>query len=107
MPRSLAFYGGYTPPERRYTVTFQYPGYPWIFTMSPVDADTYQGTFDEMLQRGYRPVALAVTADHLYMAVFATGPAVGNWIGRHNLTADQYQQAFTDVNAQGLIPLTV
>ena len=68
--------------------------------------DEYQDQFDRATAAGYRPVLVSGYADGgqpRYAAIWdqrETGP----WQARHGLTEPDYQQAITDLGAQGYRP---
>ena len=107
--RSVTVYGDAS--NRRYAAIWHtYPvgrgfGNAWQSAMS---AGAYQQVFNDLAESslGYRPATLAVASDATITSVFRSD-AIGVWSARHNLTSDQYQQAFNDATAQGLIPLCV
>jgi hypothetical protein len=72
-------------------------------------SDQYQHTFDEMNATGYRPLCVSgydVGGQAHYAAVWSKegGPP---WIARHGLSADQYQEMFNSLPAQGFRPIRV
>lgn len=66
-------------------------------------AEQYQRTFNELVAQGYRLIHISgytVNGQDYYAAIWEKrgGPA---WQARHGLTADQYQQTFNSLVAQG------
>ncbi len=66
-------------------------------------ADEYQQTFDDLGSQGYRLAKVSgycANGQDRYAAIWIQedGPA---WQARHRLTADEYQQTFDDLGAQG------
>ncbi len=69
----------------------------------------YQQDFDHNVNHGYRltyVTAYPSGGQVLFASIWEkrAGPA---WVGRHNLTAAQYQQAFNELTAQGYKPIQV
>ncbi len=68
-----------------------------------INADQYQATFNALTAQGYR-LALVdgynVDGTATFAAIFnqTGGPP---WVAHHNMTADQYQQTFDQLTAQG------
>ncbi len=109
--RSLAIYG--TPSDRRYAaVWYPNPTYVKWHVYAAESAADYQATFNIETQlpgyhlAGYRAAYVAVSSDGLYASVFKDD-VVGNWVGLHNMTAAEYQAAFTQQTANGFYPICV
>ena len=109
--RSLAIYG--TASDRRYAaVWYPNPGYVKWHVHAADSAADYQGTFDIETQlpgyrlAGYRPAYVAVSSDAVYASVFKDD-VIGPWAARHNMTAAEYQAAFTQQTANGFYPICV
>src|SRR5882724_8229519 len=96
-----------------------------LFTMTALGQDTeltnltcreYQKKFDELVQRGYRPVKVwsktlgvidYVDGEHPsfgYWATFRKVPGGTPWVARHGLDAGAYQSEFDKWVAQGYMP---
>lgn len=63
----------------------------------------YQQTFDQMAADGFAPVQVCgfrVNVDVRFAAIWERRPGL-EWVGRHGLTASEYQKAFDDQNAAG------
>ncbi|HET7850176.1 MAG TPA: hypothetical protein VFL51_14040 [Pseudolabrys sp.] len=74
-----------------------------------IDADTYQATFDSLLQQGFRLTYVSGYSEgkgSRFNAIWHKrgGPA---WQARHGLTPDQYQATFTSLVQQGFRLVTV
>ncbi|MBL7817794.1 MAG: serine hydrolase [Saprospiraceae bacterium] len=95
--------------QTKFAVVFeQKTGSEWVARHN-LTAAQYQQTFDEYTQKGYYPAYIngyVVNGQELFACVFEKGnnPA---WVARHNLTAAQYQTAFTDFTGQGYYPKVV
>lgn len=89
-------------------VWHQRPGPAWQ-ARHGLTADEYQATFDSLVSQGFRLTCVSGYAERgqvRYAAIWEQreGPA---WQARHGLTADEYQQAFTQLAAQGFVPVLV
>lgn len=74
-----------------------------------LDSDHYQRTFDDLTRRGFRPLCVSGYSDGgqvRYAAVWSNEPGP-EWIARHGLTTEQYQQLFTELPALGFRPWRV
>ncbi|MEV1001846.1 serine hydrolase [Nonomuraea sp. NPDC050202] len=83
-------------------------GPPWVARHDLTSAQ-YQAEFDRLLGLGYRLVLVdgyQVGGQARFAAIWeqTAGPA---WVGRHNLTAAQYQAEFTSLTNQGYRPVHV
>ncbi|MXV50268.1 hypothetical protein GS399_04735 [Pedobacter sp. HMF7647] len=66
-------------------------------------ADQYQKVFDELLNQGFRLIHIsgyAVGGQDFYAGIWEQIPGA-EWQARHRLTADQYQQTFDQMLADG------
>jgi hypothetical protein len=100
----LALVNGYElDGEDRYAAIWQLTDGPAWQAHHRLTADDYQQTFDDLGAQGYRLVHVsgyAINGEDRYAAIWqlTDGPA---WQARHRLTADDYQQTFDDLGAQG------
>ena len=90
------------------TVWSKADGPPWIARHNLTAAE-YQSAFDSYTSVGYRPISIsgyAIDGQARYAAIWeqSSGP---DWIARHGLTRAQYQQLFSELPAQGYVPVQV
>ena len=71
-----------------------------------LNAAQYQTAFDDFAKQGFRPTIISgysVNGQVKFAAVFEK--KVGSeWVARHNLTAQQYQQTFDEFTKKGFYP---
>jgi hypothetical protein len=94
---------------QRYAAIWQKDGGASFLARHGLTSDQYQQTFDELTAQGFRPKVVSgneVNGENRYAAIFerSDGPALQ---ARHGLTADQYQELFDDLTAQGFRPRNV
>ena len=68
-----------------------------------LDPNAYQKTFDQLVARGYHLVHIdgcSLNSGAIYAGIWEQSPSP-QWQARHDLTADQYQQTFDSLVAQG------
>jgi hypothetical protein len=73
------------------------------------DADQWQQFFDESTSQGFRPTNIScysVGNQGLFAGVFEQSPGAP-FAARHNITGDEYQQAFDELTGQGFRPVKV
>jgi hypothetical protein len=95
--------------EARYAAVFEQNDGRGFAARHGLTADQYQQAFDELTGQGFRPTDVSgfgVNGEAHYAAIFEQNDGRG-FAGRHGLTADQYQQAFDELTAQGLLPSSV
>lgn len=104
IPRSLATHG-YGSDTARFSGIWRRnaAGLPYNYTVHQ-HPNSYQRTFDNRTKDGYYP---AVLATYGYLTAVWVRDDIGPWVARHNLTSEQYQEAFDDATRRGLVPLTV
>jgi hypothetical protein len=95
--------------EPRFAAIFEQDGGPAFQARHNITADQYQQTFDELTAQGFRVTDVSgfgVQGEARFAAIFEQhgGPA---FQARHNITADQYQQTFDELTAQGFAPAVV
>lgn len=67
-------------------------------------ASDYQTAFDNYYQQGYRLKHVsyyAIGSDPYYAAIWEKSDDTSEWVARHGLTSDQYQQAYDNYTSQG------
>ena len=104
--RSMAVYGSAGDP--RYAAVW-HPRRSGVVThlRALTTAASYQATFDaETSLPFFRPLTVAVADDRSIAAAFCND-RVGRWSAHHGLTSSQYQQAFDQNVANGLMPICV
>ncbi|GAB2516781.1 serine hydrolase [Spirosoma aerophilum] len=107
IPRWIATYG--TPADRRFTLVLDpNPGRVlWsVAGQWGEDATGYQARFNAHVQQWARPGFVTVAPDATYLSLFRED-SIGGWVARHNMTSQQYQQAFNENTAKGLFPVCV
>ncbi len=106
MPLSLDVYGD--PGDRRYAVVMapNTASTGWNGDGTDEPAATYQTRFDLQNSIGCRPYLVSPTGDGNYASVFRDDQ-IGPWQAQHGLTADQYQQTFNTLTAEGYFPIQV
>ncbi|HET7489289.1 MAG TPA: serine hydrolase [Acidimicrobiales bacterium] len=111
MPRCLAIYGDGD--DHTYAAVWRAnPGFVKWHVHAADPASQYQTTFDAETQlpgytlHAWRPAFVTLSSDHTYCSLFADD-VVGEWIARHNLTADQYQSEFETQRHAGFYPICV
>ncbi len=77
----------------------------WLVNLAASAAD-HQAWFDAVTRIPLRPALVVPTEDHAYLAVFRDD-GIGDWQARHGLSSADYQAAFTQLVAQGNLPLDV
>jgi hypothetical protein len=95
--------------EARFAAIFEQDGGPALQARHGLTSDQYQQVFDELTAQGFRLTDVSgfgVQGEARFAAIFEQdgGPA---FQARHNLTADQYQQTFNELTAQGFAPVVV
>jgi hypothetical protein len=103
--RSAAIYG--TSSDKRYAGVWvqNTTGAHWSWrTADP--ASEYQKWFNAFTQLPYRPAYVTLSTDQLYLSVFRDD-SVGEWVARHGLSSDDYQNEFNQRTAQGFYPICV
>ena len=89
-------------------VWHQRPGPAWQ-ARHGLTSQQYQATFDTLVAQGFRLTCVSGYAEHgqaRYAGIWEQRPGPA-WQARHGLTAAQYQQAFTELAAQGFVPILV
>lgn len=106
MPLSLDVYGD--PADRRYAVVVvpNTASTGWNGDGTNESAATYQTRFNLQNSVGNRPYLVSPTGDGNYASVFRDDQ-IGPWQARHGLTAQQYQQTFNTLTAEGYFPIQV
>ncbi|NJR71347.1 MAG: beta-lactamase family protein [Synechococcales cyanobacterium CRU_2_2] len=66
----------------------------------------YQNRFNAQVQQWARPAFVTVSPDSRYLAVFRED-SIGNWVARHDMSSQQYQQQFNEWTAKGMFPVYV
>jgi CubicO group peptidase (beta-lactamase class C family) len=66
----------------------------------------YQARFDAEVSVWCRPSFVTLNDDNEYLSIFVANE-IGPWVGAHNMSADDYQQAFNTQTAEGLFPICV
>jgi CubicO group peptidase (beta-lactamase class C family) len=109
--RSVAIYG--TAIDRRYAAVWHAnPGYVKWHVHPSDTGSSYQVVFNAETQlpgyqlAAYRPAYVALSNDLIYCSVFKDD-VVGPWVGRHGLTAAEYQTVFNQQTASGFYPICV
>ncbi|HEY6343838.1 MAG TPA: serine hydrolase [Bryobacteraceae bacterium] len=106
MPLSLSVYG---PPGNRCYAVVMAPNTAstgWNGDGMDESVATYQTRFNLQNSIWCRPYLVSVTDEDSYASVFRDDQ-IGPWQARHNLTADQYQQTFNTLTAEGFFPIQV
>jgi CubicO group peptidase (beta-lactamase class C family) len=106
MPLSLDVYGD--PGNRRYAVVLvpNTASTGWNGDGTDESAATYQTRFNVQDSVGNRPYLASPTGDGNYASVFRDDQ-IGPLQARHGLTAQQYQQTFNTLTAEGYFPIHV
>lgn len=106
MPLSLDVYGD--PGDRRYAVVMapNAASTGWNGDGTDESAASYQTRFNLQTSIGNRPYLVSPTGDGNYASVFRDDQ-IGPWQARHGLTAQQYQQTFNTLTAEGYFPIQV
>ncbi len=86
-----------------YAAVWEKSGGPAWQAYYAMNRDQYQQKFTELVQQGYRLVYVdgyGVGGQDLYAGIWekSAGP---DWVAKHGLSRDQYQQAFTELSQQG------
>jgi len=105
--RSVAIYGDSF--DRRYAGVWRQntQGFEWSASTYLETPQEYQRDFDFFTRNGWQPRYVGVSSSQAFAPIYHRGDTVGQWVARHNLTADAYQQAFNEQTANGLIPAVV
>lgn len=105
VPKTVAVYGG--DGDRTYAgVWLPNPGDVKWQAHDMGDGNGYQGWFDAYTAAGLRPAFVDASDSLQYLGVF-TDDSVGDWVARHGLNSQQYQQEFDRQLAAGRYPITV
>lgn len=86
-----------------YAAVWEKSGGPAWQAYYALNRSQYQQKFTELVQQGYRLVYVngyGVSGQDLYAGIWekSVGP---DWVAKHGLSRDQYQQAFTELSQQG------
>jgi CubicO group peptidase (beta-lactamase class C family) len=105
IPHSVAIYG--TNSDKRYAGVWvkNTTGAHWSWRTADPASD-YQKWFNAFTQLPYRPAYVTLSTNQLYLSVFRDD-SVGEWIARHGLSSDDYQNEFNQRTAQGFYPICV
>jgi len=74
--------------------------------VGPMTASAYQTWFNAYTQLPFRAALVDLSDDHAYLALFQDD-AVGDWVGRHGMTSDDYQAEFNTQVNHGNMPISV
>jgi len=90
------------------TVWSKVDGPLWVARHNLTSAE-YQSVFDSLASVGYRPISIsgyAIDGQARYAGIWELrdGP---DWVARHGLSRDQFQQTFSDLPSQGYVPVQV
>ena len=92
-----------TESSARFAAVWQQDGGPSFVARHDLNADQYQQAFDEIVGQGFRLTCVngyVVDGQERFAAVWEQDGGPG-FAARHNLTSDQYQQAFDELVGQG------
>ncbi|MBV9363322.1 MAG: serine hydrolase [Solirubrobacterales bacterium] len=106
VPLSLDVYGD--PGDRRYAVVLA-PNpamLAWNGDGTEESSSDYQTRFNAQVADRNRVFLVSPTGDGHYASVFRDDQ-IGEWQARHGMDAQQYQQAFNNLTAQGYFPIQV
>jgi CubicO group peptidase (beta-lactamase class C family) len=106
IPLSLDVYGD--PGDRRYAVVLgpNSAMVAWNGDGTEESFSDYQTRFNVEVGDGNRVFLVSPTGDGNYASVFRDDQ-IGEWQARHGMDAQQYQQTFNDLTAQGYFPTQV
>lgn len=107
IPRWVSMYG--EPNNRRYAIVLD-PNLQrslWSIAGWWGESGTdYQNRFNAQVQQWARPAFVTVSPDGGYLSVFRED-SIGNWVAKHGLSSQQYQQQFNELTAKGMFPVCV
>lgn len=107
IPRWIATYG--EPQSRRFAVILDPNPTHALWSVAGQwgeDSDQYQARFNAQMQQWSRLAFVTVSPDARYLSMFRDD-SIGSWVARHNMSSQQYQQAFNEWTAKGLFPICV
>lgn len=107
IPRWISTYG--EPNNRRYAIVLDPNPTQALWNIAGWRGENgtdYQNLFNAQVQQWARPAFVTVSPDGSYLSVFRED-SIGNWVARHGMSSQQYQQQFNEWTAKGMFPVYV
>jgi CubicO group peptidase (beta-lactamase class C family) len=107
IPRWISIYG--EPNNRRYAIVLDPNPLRSLWSVDGwwgENSTDYQNRFNAQVQQWARPAFVTVSPDVHYLSVFRED-SIGDWVARHGMSSQQYQQQFNEWTAKGMFPVYV
>jgi CubicO group peptidase (beta-lactamase class C family) len=104
IPRWVSMYGATN--DRRYAIVLDPNSRRSLWSIAGwwgENGTDYQNRFNAHGQQWARPAFVTVSPDGAYLSVFQED-RMGDWVARHGMSSQQYQQQFNEWTAKGMFP---